>query len=254
MYYEIHGEGEPLLLIMGIGGDGTAWDLQVQSLKEHFKVIIFDNRDVGRSTAENDPYSIKDMADDTVGLMDALGLENSHILGASMGGTIAQELILAYPERVHKLILACTLTHFGRFRVSPIHTWKWVRLNDPENEAFPLEMLSWGMTHEFLKNTQAVDDMLADFRNPPFPVPAEAYARQADALLAFDALDRLGVISTPTLVMVADQDILTPPWGSEELADAIPNAQLKVLSGGGHCFFWEIPEAFNQTVINFLSA
>ena len=106
LYYEIHGEGEPLLLIMGLGSDSTGWLLQLADFAEHFKVITFDNRDVGRSSEAAGPYTLAEMAADTAGLMDALAIERAHVLGGSMGGAIAQELVLNYPEKMNKLILS----------------------------------------------------------------------------------------------------------------------------------------------------
>ena len=96
--------------------------------------------------------------------------------------------------------------------------------------------------------------MIGQASNPPYPQPSEAFARQADALSSFDDLDRLGDVKAPTLVLVGDQDILTPPWQARQVAEAIPGAKLQVLKGGGHWFFWEIPEAFNQAVIEFLDS
>ena len=106
LYYEIHGEGAPLVLIMGIGYDASLWGLyQVPALSKEFQVIVFDNRDVGRSSKANGPYTIADMADDVAGLMDGLQIKRAHMLGISMGGMIALEFALRHPERVDKLIL-----------------------------------------------------------------------------------------------------------------------------------------------------
>jgi pimeloyl-ACP methyl ester carboxylesterase len=96
--------------------------------------------------------------------------------------------------------------------------------------------------------------MTEQMLSAPYPQPPEAFGRQADALSAFDAVDRLGEIKAPTLVLVGDQDVLTPPWEARKLAEAIPNAKLHVLAGGGHCLFWEIPDKFNQAVMEFLTA
>jgi len=252
LYYEVHGEGEPLLLIQGLGNDCTGWMAQIPAFAEHFKVIAFDNRDVGRSSEAKGPYTITDMAKDTAGLMDAIGIEKAHILGGSMGGTIAQELVIAHPEKVDKLVLACTMGHFARFRIFMLEPAVFIKDRDPENKVFIGQLLFWCMTHDFLKNAEAVDQMMAMMRNPPFPQSPEAFSRQADATRTFDALDRLGNVKVPTLVLVGDQDILTPPWGARELADAIPDAELRILEGGAHGFFWEIPEKTNQAIIEFL--
>ena len=252
LYYEIHGEGEPLLLIMGLGGDATGWMLQIPAFSRFFKVVAFDNRDVGRSSLAKGSYSVADMAEDTAGLMDALGIEKAHILGGSMGGAIAQELVLNHPDQVSRLILACTMGHFARFRINMLEPAIFIKKHDPTNKVFLAEMLFQCMTHDFLKNPEAVDRMLNMMQNPPFPQSTEAFIRQANAVSTFDALDRLGAVRVPTLVLAGDQDILTPPWAARELAAAIPGAKLQILEGGAHGFFWEIPEKTNQAVIEFL--
>ncbi|MFQ5961553.1 MAG: alpha/beta fold hydrolase [Candidatus Methylomirabilales bacterium] len=253
LYYEIHGRGKPLVLIQGLAADATAWAPQIPAFQQHFKVIAFDNRDVGRSSPAKGPYNIADMAEDTTSLMHALGIKQAYVVGVSMGGMIAQELVLRHPDKVRKLVLGCTVAHVARFHVSILDVWKWMRQHDPTNEVFAIEAMTWGMTHNFLKNAEAVNQMMEWLRNPPFPVPPEAYGRQADAVRAFDALDRLGTVRVPTLVLVGDQDILTPTWASRELAAAIPGAKLQVLEGGAHGFFLEIPDKVNQAVIDFLT-
>src|SRR5262245_22114978 len=108
IYYEEHGAGEPLLLIMGLAADSTAWMFQVPAFAEKYRTIVFDNRGVGRSSKPAGPYTIHEMADDAAGLLDALHVQRAHVVGVSMGGMIAQELELRHPERVHGLVLACT--------------------------------------------------------------------------------------------------------------------------------------------------
>jgi pimeloyl-ACP methyl ester carboxylesterase len=111
LYYEVHGKGKPFILIQGLGGGHQAWFLQVQALKKHFRVITFDNRGTGRSKQlSGEPYTIKTMADDVIGLMDDLGFDKAHILGLSLGGMIAQEIAISYPHRVDKIILCNTLS------------------------------------------------------------------------------------------------------------------------------------------------
>jgi pimeloyl-ACP methyl ester carboxylesterase len=242
LYYEIHGKGKPLIMIQGLGTDITAWAFQIPVFQEHFKVIAFDNRDIGRSSQAISPYSIADMAEDTASLMDALGIKQAYVLGVSMGGMIAQELVLRHPGKVRKLVLGSTVAQVARFHVSILEPWKWIKQHDLDNEVFPIELIIWNMTQNFLKNAEAVDQMIGWLRNPPFPVLPEAFGRQVDAVRTFDALDRLSALKVPTLVLVGDQDILTPPWICRELAEAISGAKLQVIEGGAHSFFLEIPD------------
>jgi len=118
---------------------------------KHFKVIAFDNRDAGRSSKAKGPYSIADMADDTAGLMDALGIRQAHVLGGSMGGAIAQELVLRHPNKVRKLILACTVGQLARFRVSMFEHLKFIKERDPDGKVSVTHLLCLCMTHNFLR-------------------------------------------------------------------------------------------------------
>jgi pimeloyl-ACP methyl ester carboxylesterase len=254
LFYEVHGQGEPLLVISGLAGDITGWGLQVEAWKEHFQVVAFDNRDAGRSSPAAGPYTLKDMAQDAAAVLEALGIEWAHVIGASMGSMIAQELALAHPGKVGRLVLACTMAQLSRFRVSFVDPWRWIVNNDPRAEMLPTFIIGLCMTHRFQQDAEAVDQLIADMLGAPYPQSAECFGRQADALLTHDALDRLGEITAPTLVLVGDQDLLTPPWSAREVALAIPGAGLRILEGGGHCFFWEIPDAFNQAVVDFLNS
>ena len=137
LYYELHGEGPPLVLVMGIGYDSSLWTLaQVPVLSTQFQVILVDNRDAGRSSKAIQPYTIADMADDLAGLLDALGIQRSHLLGLSMGGMIAQEFALRHSDRLDRLVLAGTGAAPARSAVDPIQIWSWVKTNDPTGEVF----------------------------------------------------------------------------------------------------------------------
>jgi pimeloyl-ACP methyl ester carboxylesterase len=253
LYYEIHGHGYPLLLIQGLSGDADGWTgTQVPAFQEHFKTIVFDNRDVSRSSYAESQYTIADMADDTAGLMEALGIEKAHVLGASMGGMIAQELALRYPEKVDKLLLSCTTSQMARYVVSFADPWEWIVHHDPNGEMLPKYIISMVMTPAFQQNAEAVEGMIQLMLSNPNPQKPEGFSRQAKALVTFDAEDRVGRIKAPTLVMVGDQDFLYPPVVAKALAEAIPGAKLQIVGGGGHCFCWEIPNKFNQVVLDFL--
>ena len=253
LYYEIHGEGEPLVMILGLGGDVTAWQMQIPALKKHFKVIVFDNRDVGRSSEATEPYQIADIADDAAALMNALDIEQAHILGASMGGMIAQELVLNHPHKIRKLILLCTLARCPRFLVHRFRLWKWIWERDPDHEVLPIAGMQLGMmSAEFFKDDTAVDEMLEQMRKPLYPQSLVAWSRQVDAAANFDSLDRLSAIKASTLILVGDQDMSTPVWANREIAEAIPEAQLQILEGGNHAVAWEMVDQVNQAIVDFL--
>jgi len=252
LYYEIQGQGEPLLVISGLGGDIIGWGLQIEAWKEHFQVIAFANRDAGRSSRARGPYTIAEMAADAAAVMGGLGIESAHVMGASMGSMIGQELALAHSEMVRKLVLVCTMAQMSRYAVSFVDPWRWIVDHDPVGEILPVHIITWCMTHSFQQDREAVETLVEQMLTAPYPQPPDAFGRQADAISNHDALSRLVGITQPTLVIVGDQDLLTPSWAAREVAEAIPGAQLQVLEGGGHGLFWEIPDRFNQAVIDFL--
>lgn len=257
LYYEVHGDGPPLVLLMGIGYDSSLWTLaQVPALSPQFQVVLLDNRDAGRSSRANHPYRIADMADDVAGLLDALGAQRTHLLGLSMGGLIAQEFALRHPDRLDRLVLTGTGAAPARNAVDPIEIWSWVRSNDPTGEVFGRQQLVSLFSTAFLRNPDAVRDTAEMLASNPHPMDAEAYARQAHAYLQVDSLDRLGAITAPTLVIVGEQDLLTPPWIAREVADAIPGARFEVIRGDGssHVVPIERPDDFNRLVSNFLTS
>jgi pimeloyl-ACP methyl ester carboxylesterase len=256
LYYEVHGEGQPLVLVMGIGYDSSLWKLQqVPALSKRFRVVIFDNRDAGRSSKAAQQYSIGDMADDVAGLLDGLDIPHAHLLGLSMGGMIGQEFALRYPDRLDRLVLSGVGAAPARSAFDPIRTWSWVRSHDGTGEAFGAQQFVWLFSSSFLRNDAAVKQTLALLASNPTPMTPEAYTRQATAYLQHDVLDRLGGIQVPTLVVGGEQDLLTPPWILQEVAMAIPGAELRIFRGDGssHLLPLERPAEFNQLVTNFLT-
>ena len=257
LYFEIHGEGPPLVLVMGIGYDATLWTLaQVPGLSQIFQVVIFDNRDVGRSSIATGPYTIADMADDVAALMDALDLKRAHLLGLSMGGMIAQEFALRHADRLHRLVLSGCGAAPARSVFDPIRTWNWVKATDKTGEVFACQQFTWLFSNTFLRNKEAVQQTLNLLTSNPHPDGPEAYNRQAQAYLRHDALDRLADLKSPTLVVVGEQDLLTPPWICREVADRIPGSQFEIIKGEGssHVVPIERPDEFNHLVTRFLVA
>ena len=256
LYYEIHGDGAPLVMVMGIGYDSTLWTLQqVPELSTRFQVVLLDNRDAGRSSRADHPYTIADMADDVAGLLDALDIHRTHLLGLSMGAMIGMEFALRHADRLDRLVLTGPGAAPARSAVDPISIWNWVKANDPSGAVFGAQQFTWLFSSAFLRNQQAVQDTIALLASNPNPVDPEAYDRQAQAYLQFDALDRLGGITAPTLVIAGEQDLLTPPWVAREVAAGIPGARFELVTGDGssHVLPLERPDDFNQLVTNFLA-
>jgi 3-oxoadipate enol-lactonase len=257
LYFEVHGEGPPLVLVMGIGYDATLWTLaQVPALSQTFQVVIFDNRDAGRSSNAAGPYTIADMADDVASLMDALDITRAHLLGLSMGGMIAQEFALRHPGRLRRLVLSGCGAAPARVAFDPIRTWNWVKATDKTGDVFAGQQFTWLFSTAFLRDHAAVQQIIRMLASNPNPIGPEAYDRQAQAYLRYDAVDRLAEVRSPTLVIAGEQDLLTPPWICREVADRIPGSRFEIIRGEGssHVVPIERPDEFNQLVTRFLAA
>jgi len=256
LYYEWHGSGPgaPLVLVMGLGGDVTAWGLQLAAFAPVRRCLVFDNRGAGRSDAPDAPYTTADMAADLWGLCDALEVRRAHLLGVSMGGAIVQEAALAAPDRVASVQLHCTWPGPDPHFRAVVESFKALRAGLPR-EAFIRTLCLWTFTPAcYAERPELIELVVQRGLGHPHPEPLHGYLRQADAVLRHDARDRLPGLRVPTLVTVGSEDILTPPRLARELATVIPGARLEVLAGGGHGYFWETPEAFNAAALASLAA
>jgi pimeloyl-ACP methyl ester carboxylesterase len=252
MHYMEAGEGEPLVLIMGLGGDHTAWGLQIPVFAREYRVIAFDNRGAGQTDQPDQPYTTRGMAADTVGLMDALGIERAHVAGASLGGMIAQELTLAHPDRVRTLQLHCTLARPSPYLLALGRTWHAMR-STLSREAFTRAMMLWLFTPEtFAARPEFVESVVQTLLANPYPPSLTGFTRQSGAVAMHDTLDRLPRISCPTLVTVGSADILVPPSFSQAIHARIPGGELAVIEGAAHGYFLEAPERFNAACLDFL--
>jgi 3-oxoadipate enol-lactonase len=263
LYYEEHGSGDPLLLIMGLAADSTAWLFQLPAFAERYRTIVFDNRGVGRSSKPAGPYRIATMADDAAGLLDALGISRAHVVGVSMGGMIAQELALQHPEKVRGLVLACTYPEpddeIRRGRESSM-----AQLGVGAGGATSIDLaaidpmmlfqtlLPRVFSPTFLQNQlPTLMQLFGGALQWGFSV--EAIMAQVDAVMGHKATDRLGTISSPTLVLTGDADLLIPCANSDVIASKIPGARLTKIPGGTHGFNFETPDLFNREVLDFLA-
>ena len=257
LYYETEGKGEPLLLITGIGYPLWYWHRLAPLLAEHFRVITFDNRGVGQSDAPPGPYSAQMMAADTAGLLDALGLKRAHILGHSMGGFIAQALVLDYPQRVDRLILAST--NFGGPRQIPPSPEAMAVLTNVTGD--PTERFMRGLKVStapgFAEQNQDFVREWLEYRlqNPIDPVAYQAQLGVGLGLLAAEsAFDgRLAQITAPTLLLWGEHDATVPPANADLIAAQIPNSTVTILPGAGHHLPIEVPQSAAQAIIGFLS-
>jgi 3-oxoadipate enol-lactonase len=252
LYYEVHGDGEPLLGIMGLAADTLAWTLQVPAFSSRHRTVLFDNRDVGQSSQAQGAYEIADMAGDALALADALELDSFHLLGVSMGGAIAQEMALAAPERVRTLTLAVTYAAGGRWGHTLSDVWG-ARVKRMSREERIDELLLLTLSEEFFENADGVAMLRELMLQNPHPQQPEAFARQLAASSRHDARARLGDLTMPTHVIGAAHDILVPVWKSEEVAGLIPDAKLTVLEACPHGLNVERAEEFNRAVLDFIA-
>ena len=223
MYYEVHGEGEPLVLIPGLSADVSDYERIIALLAQHYRVVAFDNRGAGRSDKPDAPYSIEMMADDAAALLDALGIGQAHIVGTSMGGRIAADLALRHPEHAKSLILVSTV-----MRPAPQTLWR----------HFTLDVIPRiPLLRRFTK----------------YPQPYYAFARQRQASRSYDATSRLGEIHVPTLILHGKSDHLAPLALAEEMRAGIAGSQM-VTFPGGHIFFFLRPQQFVAAITAFTAA
>ena len=251
LYYEEAGQGEPLLMVQGLGTDHLGWMLQVPEFSKHFRVITFDNRDVGQSKQADGPYEVADMARDALALADHLELDTYHLVGMSMGGAIAQEVALLEPQRLRTLTLVVTFAGGGNWASERSRLWSEIRgLIDHETHLDWL--LLFGMSEQFYESPERIEYAKQMMRANPHPQSTEAFQRQVDASGRHETRDRLARISVPTHVIGAEHDTLVPVWKSKEIAELMPGADYTVMPGAPHALNMERAEEFNELVLGWL--
>jgi pimeloyl-ACP methyl ester carboxylesterase len=271
LYYEAHGAaGDPLLCIMGLGGDLAFWERQIPAFAARHRTLVFDNRGVGKSSKPPGPYSVQLMADDAVAVLDAAGVARAHVLGLSMGGMIAQSLALRHPGRVGALVLAATfsrpdqgvreVTAQGAARLGApsqlsrlAETGGLVDLSGLDVKSLFKFMMSLVLSPEFIAREKewlrSIMQRMLDGQGS-----VGSFMAQVGAVLKHDVTAELALLRAPTLVLTGTADQLVPPHHSELLASQIPGARLVAVDGGTHGFNVEMPERFNREVLDFLAA
>jgi 3-oxoadipate enol-lactonase len=236
LYHEVHGRGEPLVLLEGLGGDIAGWRRNIPPLASELQVVAFDHRGNGRSSAPDEPMTMATFVEDAAALLDHLGIERAHLYGQSFGGMVAQEAALTSPDRVRSLILACT--HPGVRHAVPVRT------TVPKGR--PWEAL---YSERFLR--EHPEEMAEDQRLGT-PQPPPMARRQWEAMQGFDAFGRLPSLRVPTLVLHGTEDRTVHPDNARILAERIPGARLVLLEGAGHVYHAEQPEAADAAVLEFV--
>ena len=256
MHYEIHGQGEPVICIMGITAPGTVWEAHVEEWSKSYQCITPDNRGVGLSDKPAGEYSSAMMADDYANLLDHLGIERAHVVGCSMGSVIAQQFALRYPQRTKSVTLMCTWARCDAYAKSVFaHILKAKAHLRAEDFMEYIQLLifdkrSWD-DPEFY---QSLLDGRKDAANDQNPQPLHGLEGQCAACTNHNTLDELAGLSASTLVIGGESDIFTPRWMSEEVHAALPNSTLHLYPRSGHAFHWENLEDFNQRVASHIAA
>ncbi len=254
IHYEVAGNrrGEPVLLVQGLGTDLRGWAFQRLALGRRHRLYLVDNRGVGRSDAPAGPYDLEVMADDARAVLDAEGVEAAHVVGASMGGVIAQLLAVRSPERVRSLVLACTACSHQPWRRELLAGWS-ALATERGMAAVSAKALRWLIGPRHRRRFGVPLSVLAPLVLNASPA---AFASQVAAILGQDddAALALATISVPTLVVVGTQDVLTPMADAEELVERIPHAELVVLSGAAHGLMLDRAGELNAAVLEFLGS
>lgn len=254
LYYERHGKGIPFILICGFRNTLEMWGEIAFQLKDHFEVITFDNRGSGRSGVSTPPYTIDLLADDVIGLMDALEIEKAYVMGSSMGTTIVQTLGLRYGNRLFKGVL---LDAFNTIPITALITLKTLikLLKFEVKPALAIEtILPWLFSNSFLSNSKRVKQMIADMVNNPFPQTSEGCAGQLTALENFDLTDKLPEIETEMLIMSGEADLFTPKRFVKVLEEKLPNGKLCIVPQVGHMLHIEAIETVMEETLAFCKA
>lgn len=255
IHYQITGRpgAPPILFIQGLGADKNGWNLQRMATATRYQAIALDNRGAGRSDKPHGPYSLEQMADDAIAVLDDAGVETAHVVGASMGGAISQIVAVKYPDRLRSLTLACTAGRNHPWREELLASWRDAALEHGIG-AMGREAARWVIGPRSFRRLLPAIGWLGPLA---LGRPAHAFAAQCDAIIGVEDLnqeliDGLPKITVPTLVLVGNQDILTPRGDSEDLADTIPTAELVVISGAAHGFMVEHATTFNRVLLEFL--
>ena len=252
IYYEVHGSGEPVLLIMGLGSNAHGWYRTIPWLSDRYQVVAFDNRGTGRSDVPAGPYVIAQMADDAAAVLDAAGHETAHVVGASLGGMIAQRFALAYPQRVRSLVLVCT-TPGGRHAARASDDVMRGLVEGGDDPRTMYRRNAWFLYGDETrtKHPERIEEDLE--QRAKIPTTPAGYLAQLQAAMGHDTWDDLPRLAAPTLVVHGGADLLIPTENGRLLAMRIPGAELVLVPGAGHMLQSDGGDVVRAAVLAFLA-
>ncbi len=251
IHYETYGTGTPILLVPGLGGVGSYWNANIPAISQHHQVVVHDHRGTGQSSRSRVRYSVDQMSKDLLGLMDHLEIEHAHLVGHSTGGAIGQTLAVTNPERLKSLVIYASWTRADPF-FRRVFEARRTLLTAAGSAAYVRATPVFLYPDWWVNENIALLEEREAIGMPAFPDP-EIVASRIDAIVDFDRTADLPNIRTPTLVICANDDILTPPYFARELARLIPDAELVLLDRGGHCASETSPAEFNDAVLGFIA-
>ena len=251
LYYEEYGAGTPVVLIHGLAGDSDAWQPQIKVLEKYYKVIALDNRGAGRSSAPDYPYASRHFADDTIGLLGALGIaEPAHVIGRSMGGAIAQEMAINYPDRVRSMLITASFGKLDRYGYQILYNVNEVVKAQGYAAAAKHQSLFFFPPRYFNENQEQMEGFEAGLGNTDRPI--HGYTNSTHACLTHDALGRLDQVKCPTLVLAGGEDVLCSVGAAKQIAERVPGSKIKVYEGASHFFMIQCYEESMKDIKDFL--
>lgn len=253
LYYEIYGEGEPVVFVAGLAADYSIWGTVVSEFSKKYQVIVFDNRGIGRSDCPDCLYSIETMADDVIGLVKELRLSKAHFIGSSMGGAIVQQIAYKYPESARSIVIENSTYKFRSLRLSTIgeSTLSLMEKNAYSEEVFKV-ILHFVYSEKFLGRNGVLEGITKMVFQNPYPITPAGYRGQFNACVTFDSSAWLNRICNPSLVIASDKDLLVDPLESKEIASRIANSEYYCFKDVGHLPHIERPEEFCNVVFKFI--
>lgn len=252
LYYEVHGEGTPLVLIAGFSCDHTFWSEVLQALAAKHKVLLLDNRGIGQTESPDKPYSIEIMSDDVMRLVKKLGFQNPIIIGQSMGSAMAQDIAKRYAKEINKIVLMNTFSQISKIAeiafdaVADLH-----RLNVPIS--YRVQCITpWVFSNEFLSQPNQLEKLIQLAEQNPYPQTLIGYERQLGALKNFNSSTWLHEIKTPALIIAGKEDVIAPLSGAEEVQKKIGNNTKLNIIPGGHASPIEQPQKVVDEIFKFI--
>lgn len=253
LYYEVHGSGDPIMLIAGLASDSLSWQSLTTELSRHYCVIVFDNRGVGRTLPHSAESSIQKMADDAIAILDHLGVSSAAIIGHSMGGMIAQYMASQYPNRVNRLILLATAVQNSARNNLLFQDWLDYWRAGLSLDLWFKNVFYWIFSPDFFNIKESINTALAFALTYPYPQSLVGFERQVQVLTEADLSSQTKHINQPTLIVGAEHDLIFPFKESLRALGEIPNHRTAVIQNSGHSLIVEQPNLANLLILDFLA-